>query len=87
MDIIAQRLLTCFSAVFPKQSRQDLEIASRDAMQEWDSLASVTLLSLVNQEFNTDIDLFEFQDLGSFASLLRYLQEAVGVAGESAARG
>lgn len=87
MITIAQRLLTCFSAVFPKRSRQELAFASRDSIEEWDSLASVTLLSLVNEEFSTDIDLFDFQDLGSFDGLLRYLQEAADVTGRNVVHG
>lgn len=84
---IAECLLTCFSAVFPERSRQELASASRDSIEEWDSLASVTLLSLVNEEFQTDIDLFEFQELGSFDALLRYLEEAMVVADGNTIRG
>jgi acyl carrier protein len=86
MDV-SQRLLTCLAAVFPNRSRQELAFASRDSIEEWDSLASVTLLGLVNEEFKTDIDLFDFQDLGSFDALLARLQQATGVAGESRAHG
>jgi acyl carrier protein len=86
MDVMP-RLLTCFSAVFPNRSRQELTSASRDSIEEWDSLASVTLLSLINEAFDTEIDLFDLQDLGSFDSLLAYLQDAAGVAGENVAHG
>ena len=75
---VEQRLLTCFSAVFPERSGTELVSASREAMQEWDSLASVTLLTVVNEEFDTGIDLFDFQNLGSFQSLLEYLQATTG---------
>jgi acyl carrier protein len=86
MDL-AQRLLTCFAAVFPTRSREELAFASRDAIDEWDSLASVTLLSLVNEEFRTDLDLFDLQDLGSFEALLGHVREAANLAGENVAHG
>ncbi len=41
---------------------------------EWDSLASVTLLAVIQQEFEVDIDLFDLDGLDSFRLLLDYLQ-------------
>lgn len=87
MTNVAGRLLTCFSAVFPERPEPELALASREAMQEWDSLASVTLLTLVNEEFRTNIDLFDFQRLGSFEALLEYLQETSAAPAGSVSHG
>jgi len=87
MNDFDERLATCFSAVFPNRSREEIVSASRDSIAEWDSLAAITLLSLVQQEFDTDIDLFDFERLGSFRLILNHLQENVGAAGGKAPNG
>lgn len=84
---LTQRLLTCFAAVFPGRSAPELALASREAMQEWDSLASVTLITLVNEEFHTTIDLFDFQRLGSFEALLEHLRETSAAPAGSVSHG
>jgi len=87
MNDFNERLATCFSAVFPNRSREEIVSASRDSIAEWDSLAAITLLSLVQQEFDTDLDLFDLERLDSFRLILDHLQENVGAAGENAANG
>ena len=87
MNEFNERLATCFSAVFPNRSREEIVSASRDSIAEWDSLAAITLLSLVQQEFDTDLDLFDLERLDSFRLILDHLQEKVGAAGENAANG
>ena len=69
-----ERLLQCFSAVFPDESPETICCANRDSMSQWDSLASVTLLGLIQQEFAVDIDLFDLENLNSFQLLLGYVQ-------------
>jgi len=69
-----ERLALCFSAVFPNRSREEILFASQASIMEWDSLASVTLLAVIQQEFEVDIDLFDLEGLDSFRLLLDYLQ-------------
>lgn len=69
-----ERLAQCFSAVFPNRSREEILSASQESMMEWDSLASVTLLALIQQEFEVDIDLFDLEGLDSFRLLLDHLR-------------
>jgi acyl carrier protein len=69
-----ERLALCFSAVFPNRSREEILIASQESIVEWDSLASVTLLAVIQQEFKVDIDLFDLEALDSFGLLRDYLQ-------------
>jgi len=44
--------------------------------EKWDSLASVTLIHVVEQEFGVTIDLFDLEALDSYAALRQYLLEA-----------
>jgi acyl carrier protein len=75
---IQERLAGCFSAVFPNRSPEELSSATRDRIPEWDSLAAVTLLTVVQQEFQVEMDLFDLEELGSFSSILHYLTERTG---------
>lgn len=82
-----ERLALCFSAVFPDRSREEILSATRESITEWDSLASVTLLALIQHEFKADIDLFDLEDLNSFQLLLDYLQRQEATSGGDANHG
>lgn len=68
------RLIQCFAAVFPKLSREQILDASIERVHEWDSLATVTLASVLDQEFGTAIDVFDLPELRSFSSVQDYLK-------------
>jgi len=53
---IDDRLIRCFTAVFPDLSREQVVSASRDSIAGWDSLSGVTLVSVVEDEFGLDLD-------------------------------
>ena len=69
------RLLECFSAVFPKLREDELLHSSVDSVADWDSLASVTLYSLVEEEFGVEIRIEELENLLSFEMILKYVSE------------
>jgi acyl carrier protein len=68
------RLVKCFSAVFPELSEQEIALASPLSVGAWDSLASVTLLSVLEEEFEVQIDPDALDQLVSFSLILDYLQ-------------
>jgi acyl carrier protein len=68
------RLVKCFSAVFPELSEQEIALASPLSVGAWDSLASVTLLSVLEEEFEVQIDPDALDQLVSFNLILDYLQ-------------
>jgi acyl carrier protein len=86
MNPLQERLAACFAAVFPNRSQEEILSANRDSMEEWDSLSSVTLLALIQQEFDTSIDLFDFEDLGSFKLLLDHLEQNAAAGDGNTAR-
>jgi len=45
------RLLDCFRAVFPDLTDEQLAAATTDNTPAWDSVALVTLVTLVEEEF------------------------------------
>jgi acyl carrier protein len=68
-----ERLQRCFSAVFPALSADQIAQASPEETEAWDSLASLTLLEVVDEEFGVRIDPFEFAEVASFDRMLAYL--------------
>ena len=67
------RLVRCFAAVFPNVSAERIPETSIDNVPDWDSLASVTLVALLEQEFGVQIDLFDLPELTSFSAVQNYL--------------
>jgi acyl carrier protein len=68
------RLIQCFAAVFPKLSREQILNSDIESIPEWDSLATVTLASILDQEFGTAIDVFDLPELRSFPAVQDYLR-------------
>jgi acetyltransferase-like isoleucine patch superfamily enzyme len=73
-----ERLVRCFSSVFPDLSEQQIRSASIQSVPVWDSLAAVTLIALVQQEFGIEIDLADFPQLTSFEAVRNFIQKRNG---------
>lgn len=73
MGDLFRRLDGCFQAVFPDLSDEEIRQATPDAVAAWDSMATVTLLAVVNEEFNTELDLDRMEDLLSYSKLAEWL--------------
>lgn len=71
---IRDRLVQCFQAVFPSVPAAEAEQASRDTLESWDSLAGITLMSVVQEEFGVEVDLLEWAELESFSAIESYVQ-------------
>ncbi len=74
------RLARCFAAVLPGMAEQDAPAARREQVEGWDSLASVTLVRVVEEEFGVTVDLFELENLDSFAAWRDYLSSQAAAA-------
>lgn len=68
------RLVRCFASVFPTMS--EAEIRASDVVQLFnlDSFAGVTLVTLIEEEFNVAVDLSELLELGSFHAISQFLR-------------
>ncbi len=71
-----EKLARCFSAVFPALSPQEIAGASPETVEAWDSLASLALLQVIEEEFGVRIDPFELADLAAFDLLLARLEQS-----------
>jgi len=75
MDEIKKKLAHCFSLTFPKMEPSRYAAANAENTSEWDSVAQVTLLTLIGEEFGMEIDFLEFEGETSFESLANRIKE------------
>jgi acyl carrier protein len=74
MSDYADRLQKCFAVVFPALDVAEIRNASVTSVGDWDSLANVNLLCVLEEEFNIEIAAGELEALTSFPAILRYLE-------------
>jgi acyl carrier protein len=74
MTNINERVASCFSNVFPNLRKEDLPAASTATVAEWDSVAQVTLLTSISEEFSFDFEMEDFEELTSYQKIVDYLQ-------------
>lgn len=74
MSETQSRLIRCFRGVFPSLPEAEIPHATASTVEGWDSVASVTLLATIEEEFGLQIDVQDMTELVSFEKLLGYLQ-------------
>jgi acyl carrier protein len=70
---VEDRLVRCFSSVFPAASRDEITTQPFEAMPGWDSLRGVTLLAVLDEQFDVQMELPELLELGTFDALKTFL--------------
>jgi acyl carrier protein len=75
MDEMETRLARCFSSVFPELTAEQICGASMDSVPAWDSLAAVTLVAVLQEEFGLQINLIDLPELVSFAAVQNYVRK------------
>ena len=78
MDSLQARLIQCFSAVFPQLSDEQIVNADQQSLSEWDSLKTVMLWHLLQEEFQVNIEPEEAEHLISFSDISRLLGHRLG---------
>jgi acyl carrier protein len=73
-DDMNARLVSCFRIVFPQLSAEAIPSARQDSVEAWDSVAAITLISVIEDEFQITVDLERMLELTSFAAFLAYLK-------------
>jgi acyl carrier protein len=71
---MSARLVSCFRVVFPSLPAEAIPSASQDSVEAWDSVAAITLISVIEDEFQVTVDLERWLELTSFAAFLAYLK-------------
>ncbi len=71
---LKERLVDCFSALFPDLAREEIPRATMDSIEEWDSLASVSLIALIQEEFGVEIVPEDYERFVSFGLILELVK-------------
>lgn len=75
MNDIHQRLDGCFANIFPDLRPEAIPLASAASLASWDSVAQVTLLASIAEEFDIELEMSDFDELVSYALILDYLEQ------------
>jgi acyl carrier protein len=77
MNNIKERVANCFLNVFPNIRPDEISGASTTSLAGWDSVAHVTLLSSISEEFGLDFELEDFEELVSSQLIVEYLEKKI----------
>ncbi|HZQ51067.1 MAG TPA: acyl carrier protein [Bryobacteraceae bacterium] len=77
MNDVKGRLIQVFEAVFPKMPRAAIPAAAQNSVESWDSVAAITLINVIEEEFQIQMDFEDAAELTSFAKILAYLERRV----------
>ena len=75
MSLNEDRLMRCFASTFPAASREEIINVHLEAMPGWDSLRGVTLLAVLSEEFDVQMDFQELLDFGTYPVIKKRLME------------
>lgn len=73
MPELEERLVNCFASVFPGLNESEIRQANIDSVGVWDSLAGVTLVAVIQEEFEVELGGEELAQLDSFEAFHNYL--------------
>ena len=73
MDNSEERLQNIFQTVFPDLPPERIATASQENVETWDSVAAITLMNLIEEDFGMTLDLGDVADLTSFPKILEYI--------------
>ena len=75
MAELESRLVNCLAVVFPELAPQEIPSVSMGSLASWDSVAGITLLSVIEEEFNLSISPDDVAGLVSFELILDYVRK------------
>ncbi len=77
-DGVPGRLVRCFGLVFPELGPDEIPLASASSVGTWDSLASINLVAVIEEEFGIQVELEELEEMMSFATILDLVERRNG---------
>jgi acyl carrier protein len=77
MDEIHKRLVKCFESAFRALPADEIPRASQATIPAWDSLATITLVNVIEDEFGVQLDFDLLPELNSFDRILFYMKTRV----------
>ena len=80
MDDTGKRLAGCFRIVCPNLRETEIPSASQQTVADWDSVAAIIMMNVIEDEFGMEMDLDDLANLDSFETVHAYLQKRLQVA-------
>ena len=77
MDEVDEKLLQCMSVVFPDVAPEQLTQLDQDVHAEWDSIAHATLVALLSESFDLELDFEVFSQATTYARLREVVRALV----------
>jgi acyl carrier protein len=77
MDKHQMRLVNCFVTVFPDLPESEIRNCSQITNLKWDSVASISLVNVIEDEFGFQVDFDILPELDSFERILAYVKTQV----------
>lgn len=74
MTDLETRVARCFANAFPDLAEDKIPSISQSNLSSWDSVAHITLIASLSEEFGLDLDLESPDEFASFASVVNFLQ-------------
>ncbi|MCE0742705.1 acyl carrier protein [Acetobacter sicerae] len=75
---VRKRLVRVFNTILPGKSAEEIPEATMDNTEAWDSLATLSLFTLAEEEFGIKLGLDLIGQTKSFAALEKLVTEKVG---------
>ncbi len=76
MEELDERLAQCFRDVFPDWSGEQIQSAKRSEQSDWDSIATLSLLAVLEEEFACQLDDADIEHLDSYEGARAAVQRA-----------
>jgi acyl carrier protein len=73
MNEMRNRLTKCFETVFPDLPENVIPVSSQTTVAAWDSVAAITLVNVIEDEFGFQMDFDLLPELDSFERILGYV--------------
>jgi acyl carrier protein len=73
--------LGCFRLVFADATDEQILAATPSTYAKWDSIAALTLVNVIEDEFQIQVDFDQLAELDSFGKVLAYVTAAVPSSG------
>jgi len=71
---VQARLSKCFQSVFPELPLAECPKASMASLARWDSIAQVTLLVAIEEEFSVTFSPEDFEELTSYGLIADFVE-------------
>ena len=71
--------MNCFQAVFPGLTEAQILAARQESIAEWDSVAAISLVNVIEEEFGIEMDFDALADLNTFDNVYAYLEKEIKV--------